>query len=316
MREKEGPVSYVNREAADGLGYRMAVSLSGALAEYPSTLYSLKYCFAPVWRGFGLEAKLKVDAYFIGGYTASLCNPVWQVTDANGPVLEIEGLEAELDVRVRPRGLTERLDAGFVTDTRGEYVWRGLPKSNLPETEARYFYESGAGWAGEVNGVPFAAEAPGTVSFGIGYSEDPYYGEASFTPGGVFSGAAAMPFAQTPRYFYTAEADQTLGSRAVRSRLAMGAGGGALSMEGEHLVNLADQALSLSLTEPPWRYRYRVKDRPGLSLAGARFCDVNGNAWQGEASPWFEYAGVCAVSASGWFNAEGHTETAEPPFDE
>ena len=309
-------MSYVNRETADGLGYRAAVSLSGELAEYPATLITAKYCFAPVFRGFGLEAKLKVDAYMIGAYTMSLCAPVWQVFDSGGLVLEIPGLEAELDIAAAPRDLTERLEVEFARDSLGEYVWRGLPKSNLPETEARYYYESGSGWAGTVNGIPFAAEAPGAMSFTVGCNEEPMYGSPAFEPGGAFAGSAALAGGESPRFSYTAEADQNIPGAAMHSRIAMGAGGGSLSIEGEHLINLIDPGVAISMTEPPWSYRYNVTDRPGLSLSAARFSDANGNAWQGAVSPWFSYGGICSVTASGYFNAPGHTETAVPPFDE
>ena len=307
-------MSYVNREITDGLGQRITVTLSAAMREYPSTLISEKYCFAPAWQGFGLEARLQVDAYRFGAYTMSLCSPVWQVSDCNGLVLEIPGLEAELDVRIYPQNLRELLDPVFVTDNTGEYVWRGLDKSNLPETEARYTYASGSGWLGEVNGVPFAAEEVRLMNFSVGHDEVPKYGEASFTSGGDFAASAFLSHAGVPGYSYLAECDQTIGACPVHSWINMTADGGVISLEGDHLVGLANPRLELDITEPPWRYRYKVTDRPGLSLSGARFSDANGKAWTGETSPWFEYNGVSSVAAAGAFSGTGHTETVDPPF--
>ena len=309
---------YVNRAVGD-YGYKCAVYLSAELSEYPGTLINERYCTAPRFSGFGVNAELHIKSHEAGNYVFGFSDPVWHVTDALGnTIITIPGLECGFSILVSPAS-DELAEIEFPTDNEGRYYWRGLPESNLPQTDLSFSYDLTAlsGW---VNGTPYSGATLTGPALTVGHTREPVYDMTETDPEGAFSGTAKFHGGPdfSDQYSYSAAAVGTDTAGNVYScSFTAAAGGNFVSVSGANipLGFLSGARVSTSITSWPLAYEYDIKERNGRNLGNITFTDRNARTWTGGSSPRFEWKGVQTVEAAGAFSIPGHTESASPNFN-
>ncbi|MBO4548522.1 MAG: hypothetical protein J5758_04825 [Abditibacteriota bacterium] len=309
-------------------GRKLKVSLKGQICTYNNTLamqnqpqdvaYGIKF------EAFGLTAAFAPDYYGTAPMYVTN-NPKWHIYDdlhsAADPLLVISGFDAELTIEVAPADFRELVDIDFDRDTQtGEYIWRGLPESGLPNTIYTPSYSADNAWTGTVNGTAFHAVGGSSVSLALGTEAQEYVYDISQQHGTGGDACSAsvefsegLDFVKTTRTYSAAMSRQIYDDTENCSVEIKSTGSGMeMTLVHPHVCSVTPQAVA-SISSWPFMYNYTLTDRNGRGLSGTRFSDVNGKTWSGGTSADYEYDGVQTVTARGGWT--GDTKSVSPAFN-
>ena len=309
-------------------GRKLKVTLKGQICTYNNTLamqnlprdvaYGIKF------EAFGLTAVFAPDFYGAAPMYI-INNPKWHIYDdqhsAADPLLVISGFEAELTVEVAPVNFRELVDIDFDRDTStGEYIWRGLPESGLPNTIYTPSYNTDNTWTGAVNGTAFHAVGGSAVSLTAGaepvayvYDVTQQHGTGGDACSAYVEFSKGLDFVKATRTYSSAKSQAIFDDTEDCSVEIKSTGSGMeMTLSHPHACSVTPQAVA-SISGWPFMYNYTMKDRHGRGLADTQFADVNGKQWSGASSPDYEYEGVQTVTARGGWT--GDAKTVSPAFN-
>lgn len=310
-------------------GRKLKVSLKGQICVYNRTMAGQPWPWVWPWgvkfEGFGLTAAFAPDLYRASADEGICNNPKWHIYDSahsvDDPLLVVSGFAAELEIEVSPADFQELVDIDFSRDPNtGEYIWRGLPESGLPETIYTPSYSTNQTWQGTVNGVSFAAVDGAFVRLTEGAEPvvKVYDATQSNSPGGDACAGSVqfvkgLDFVKTTRT-YSAAKSFNIHDDAVTGSVLITSTGTKLEMELAHPrgCSITPEATA-AISAWPFMYNYTMKDRHGRGLVGTQFADVNGKRWSGGTSADYEYEGVQTVTARGGW--AGDTKQISPAFN-
>lgn len=305
---------YLNRQGFK-IAHKLSVQLSAAMREYPGTLAPQKIIDAPYFQGYGIKAELHYTALTAAGITHGFKDAFWRLADdADNLITTIPGWGCGFEIYVYADNAQEFVDIEF-EQVNSEYIWAGLPESNLPHSILHPSY-AGTGLLGVVNNIPYNNASASNVEIGCGRSAGSLeYGTDTTSPFGDFSGSVIY-YEGAPGGFedllYRADVQQ-LG---VDCFFQAHADGNGLQVTGEHITYgiIANARIYAAIAQHPAAYKYDIKERNGLNISGLHFSDVNGAIWVGGDSGWQNFGGRQTITASGASVNTGHTETVSPPF--
>lgn len=295
-------MGYINRDL--NVGYTCRVMLSAEIAHYPNVYGDADIVQAPKFTGFGITTVFLTDRY-MSGFNIVHNNPRFEVYDVNGLVTTIYGNKAVLDIMVIPIDIVETVDFQFWQDMNtGEYLWRGLEKSNLPDTRMDIAYTSDSNYRGYVNGLLYSGATQGNMSL---TRESNFIAIATgiLPPsgaGGVFSGSASVmgnTDFEDNIYSYSISGNSVINGTNYSCQMLAEFRGNSVSLSGTNASAFNNPGIFADINSYPVRYRYLVSNAAGDISSLCEFSDINGKNWTGAKSPYFEYQGQQKILVSG-----------------